>query len=250
MDTISIVIPATPGDAAFLPDLLRAFNQGTRLPDEVIISISSAQDMQKTLIAEIEEAYGQINRGCVLLNREILLASGNRNKGACVAQGDVIGFFDADDLPHPQLIETVAFLFANRDIVHLNHCGSRDVLPSAPIEKIRTVDSDLLYQLYFPDGVFENCIYRSGAYGGLLPPPFDSVVTGHTYVRRAVLDQVKFRDPEDKPFRKAEDYIFCMETLYKFRKSLIIDSVLSLYRPSTDRGPDRHGYKNVIYQKV
>ena len=104
--------------------------------------------------------------------------------------------------------------------------------------------------LYFPEGKFEDCVLHAGAYGINLPAPFTDVVTGHTYVRREVLEQVRFRDPDDKPFRKAEDYIFCMETLFKFRKSAIIDSVLSFYRPSAERGQNRHGYKNVTYVSV
>jgi len=250
MESISLVIPATPGDAIFLPELLRAINQGTLLPNEIIISISSAGDMPKALIEDIENAFGNVSKGSILLNREMLLASGNRNKGSALASSDIVAFFDADDLPHPQLFQTVAFLFANRDIVHLNHRCTRDVLNTVPIEKIVTIDSDILYPLYFPEGKFEDCVLHAGAYGINLPAPFTDVVTGHTYVRREVLEQVRFRDPDDKPFRKAEDYIFCMETLFKFRKSAIIDSVLSFYRPSAERGQNRHGYKNVTYVSV
>ncbi|SDG94880.1 glycosyltransferase family 2 protein [Propionivibrio dicarboxylicus] len=247
MKAISLVIPATPGDAHYLPELLRTINRGSFVPFEIIISISSGKSVPAELVREIENEFGRAKRGGVILNREMLFAAGNRNRGAALATGEVVAFFDADDIPHPHLFETVSFMFSSLDIVHLNHCGCFEVMRNDPVGPITYVNSDVLYPLYFPSGDFSECIRLTPIYGGGLPDNFKNVITGHTYVDRSVLDQVKFRDPGDLPFKKAEDYVFCMEVLHRFRKSAIINAVLSCVRPSKSRGPNRHGYENMRY---
>jgi len=202
------------------------------------------------LVKEIENEFGQIQKGGVLLNQEILLASGNRNRGASLASSEIVAFFDADDLPHPRLFEVVSFMFENYDIVHLNHCTALNELPNTPIGQIRTVDSSTLYPAYFPNADFSQCIDIVGSYGAGLPADFSCVAAGHTYVRREVLNTVSWKEPRDRVFRMGEDYEFCMEVLFRFKKSLIINSVLSQFRPSTARGKDRHGYKNAKYIDV
>ena len=250
MKEISLVIPATPGDAVFLPELLRAINQGRVIPNEIIISISVGKDVPAQLVREIENEFGRVTRGSVILNHEIFLASGNRNRGAALASGEIIAFFDADDLPHPQLLEVVAFMFDNYDILHLNHCTTQDKLSTAPITKIGTVDSNFLYSAYFPHGDFLECTSLAGCYGAGLPAKFGAVHSGHTYVHRDVLANISWREPIHRALKNAEDYEFCMEVLYKHKKSIIIDSVLSHFRPSMSRGQNRHGYKNAQYINV
>lgn len=250
MKSISLVIPATPGDAIFLPELLRAINQGSVIPHEVIISISAGKDVPSALVKEIEAEFGQIEKGGLILNQEILLASGNRNRGAALASGEIVAFFDADDLPHPRLFEIVDFMFENYDIVHLNHCTTQDELPKTPIGQIQTIDSRTLYPAYFPHDVFAECKEIVGCYGAGFPAEFGAVAAGHTYVRRDVLNTVTWKEPRDRVFRVGEDYEFCMEVLFRFKKSMIVNSVLSQFRPSTSRGLNRHGYKNPRYINV
>jgi hypothetical protein len=74
---ISLVIPATPGDAILLPELLRAINQESVVPHEVIISILSGKDVPPALLKAIEAEFGQVCKGRVILNHEILRAAGN-----------------------------------------------------------------------------------------------------------------------------------------------------------------------------
>ncbi|HTH39211.1 MAG TPA: glycosyltransferase family 2 protein [Rhodocyclaceae bacterium] len=251
MKTLSLVIPATPGDAHYLPELLNAINRGPHWPNEIIISISKAQDVPAELIKDIENAFGKVEKGGLILNKDLLLAADNRNRGAQLAQGEIVAFFDADDLPHERLFEMVVFIFENQDILHLNHCCSREPLDNATPEKILTVDSSVLYPRYFPEDNYPDCVYYAGAYGADLFKQPEGVATGHTYVHRSVLEDIAWRGPQEKQLRKGEDYEFCMEVLYKKRKSMIINSVLSWYRPSIDRGrTTRHGYENANYVSV
>lgn len=241
MKTVSLVIPATPGDARFVPELLRAVNQGTAPPDEIVVSVSLGDRLSPALVEEIQASFGKVGQGRLILNRDKLLAAANRNMGAAAARGDVLAFFDADDLPHPQLFEVVRLMFENDDIVHLNHCIATDPAALRPVGRITTVGSDVLVPMYFPNGRFDECFARTGAYGGGLPAPVTAVAAGHTYVTRKAFERVKFRDPDARPWPQAEDYLFCMEMLFEFRRSVIIDPVLSLYRPSSARGEQRHG---------
>jgi Glycosyl transferase family 2 len=239
--TVSLVIPATPGDARFVPELLRTVNRGTVLPDEIVVSVSMGDRLPGELVEEIQQAFGAVTRGRLILSRDKLLAAANRNLGGAAATGDVFAFFDADDVPHPQLFEVVRLMFENDDIVHMNHCIATDPAALRPVGRLTRVGSDVLVPLYFPNGRFEECLQRTGAYGGGLPPPISAVAAGHTYVTREAFEKVKFRDPDARPWPQAEDYLFCMEMLYQFRRSVIVDAVLSLYRPSSARGADRHG---------
>jgi glycosyltransferase involved in cell wall biosynthesis len=248
--TISLVIPATPGDAIFLPELLRTINAGSILPYEVIVSVSAGNLVPSLLVKEIEDAFGDIQRGGIILNQEIMLASGNRNRAGALARGEVIAYIDADDVPHPRLLELVGFMFENFDILHLNHCISYEPLPTTPLGPVHTIGADQLYPAYFPDGDYLQCKDLAPCYGAGLLQPFGAVAAGHTYVRKEVLKEVAWREPVDRVFRKGEDYEFCMEVLYKYRKSMIIDSVLSQFRPSSLRGQGRHGYENPNYISI
>jgi len=243
MKKISLVIPATPGDAIFLPELLRTINRGSILPYEIIISISVGGDVPPSLVSDIEKEFGRVSKGAILLNQETFLHAGNRNRGAALATGDIVAFFDADDLPHLRLFEVVAFMFENYDILHLNHCTTQEPLPLPPISNINVADSDFLYSMYFPKGEFFECRSMANCYGAGLETNFGAVHSGHTYIKREVLESVFWREPSERVLQSAEDYEFCMEVLYKYRKSVIINSVLSHFRPSVTRGQNRH-YKN------
>lgn len=88
---VSIVIPAY-ATCPHLPDLLDALEGGTARPAEIIVSHSGPDDPTATLATSHPGVR-------VLHSTDRLLGGGARNRGAAVAQGDWLGFIDADVRP-------------------------------------------------------------------------------------------------------------------------------------------------------
>ena len=93
MARVSVIIPAY-GPCPYLPQNLRALLDGTRSPDEIIVSHSGTDDPTESLSA----IDGRI---LVLHSHERLLAGAARNRGAGKAQGRWLAFLDADVRPCP-----------------------------------------------------------------------------------------------------------------------------------------------------
>ena len=93
MEKLSIIIP-TLNEASYLPQLLRALRNQTRVPDEIIIADAGSIDGT----AGLARASGVI---VVPGGRP----SAGRNAGAKAATGDIFLFLDADVLPAPDFIE-------------------------------------------------------------------------------------------------------------------------------------------------
>ncbi|MDP2930776.1 MAG: glycosyltransferase, partial [bacterium] len=102
MLSISLIIP-TKNEEKFLPRLLASIKKQTLKPFEIIVADNFSTD--KT--PEIVRASG------ALLVEGGLLAAG-RNNGVKIAKGDILIFFDADDiLPKNTFLETAVNLFNN-----------------------------------------------------------------------------------------------------------------------------------------
>lgn len=93
MEKLSIIIP-TLNEASYLPQLLRALRDQTRVPDEIIIADAGSIDGT----AGLARASGVI----VVSGGK---PSAGRNAGAKAATGDIFLFLDADVLPAPDFIQ-------------------------------------------------------------------------------------------------------------------------------------------------
>jgi glycosyltransferase involved in cell wall biosynthesis len=111
------VIPCAAEDAVFIAYLLRSVNYQSLLPVEVIVSISgidpaSSQRHERRWRAELDAAVPLY----VLDRASPAFAGPNRQRGAEVARGEVVSFFDADDLQAPRRLEKVAEAFIDDGI--------------------------------------------------------------------------------------------------------------------------------------
>jgi glycosyltransferase involved in cell wall biosynthesis len=93
MEKLSVIIP-TLNEASYLPQLLHALRNQTRVPDEIIVADAGSVDGT----AGLARASGVI---VVPGGRP----SVGRNTGAQAATGDILLFLDADVLPAPDFIE-------------------------------------------------------------------------------------------------------------------------------------------------
>ncbi len=99
MERLSVIIP-TLNEASYLPQLLRALRNQTRVPDEIIVADAGSMDGT----AGLARASGVI----VVPGGK---PAAGRNAGAKAATGDVFLFLDADVLPAPDFIQTALAKF-------------------------------------------------------------------------------------------------------------------------------------------
>ncbi len=117
--TTSIIVPCAPKHFQYVPELLRAYAMQTRLPDEIVISLSEAIPLRSE-IDHVQEQPWPFDLQ-ILEHSERRSEGENRNLGALRATADLFLFQDADDIPHPQRVEWVARLFETYEIDHLIH---------------------------------------------------------------------------------------------------------------------------------
>lgn len=118
--TTSIIIPCHHAHFLFLSPLIDEYTKQTKLPDEIVISLSNSQLLNKE---DIEKLQNQTNLFPVrIITHERRVSAGeNRNIACRQAKGDILICNDADDIPHPQRAEIIKYFFDNYLIDHLAH---------------------------------------------------------------------------------------------------------------------------------
>ncbi|BCM90688.1 putative mycofactocin biosynthesis glycosyltransferase MftF [Abditibacteriota bacterium] len=121
--TLSVVIPVHNAREE-LEQCLRALREGERQPDEIIV-VDDASTDDSARIAQSYEAR------VLVLNHTSHGPAVARNRGAAMAEADVIVFLDADVVVHPDTLARIEHHFATEpDVAAL--FGSYDDHPSAP----------------------------------------------------------------------------------------------------------------------
>lgn len=100
---LSIVMPLF-NKAAYVADALNAFIPQLEIGDEVIVVDDCSTDDSVTVVKEVLD--GALNTRLICMEKNAGPASA-RNAGARVASGSHLLFFDADDLPAPNLLNSV-----------------------------------------------------------------------------------------------------------------------------------------------
>lgn len=227
---ISLVIPSTPNHFVYIDCILNKYENGTVKPDEVIISVSNGDQLNRSLVESLEAKYkNSFNNLKFILNDHKVMEGPNRGVGSKHSSCEYITYHDSDDIPHPQRIEIIKHVFNKYDILHLNHSYSFDQkFDKISLEDIVCFDSEKVYKTHFGDGEFSERPLN------FFPHPNDksygaglgiAVCGGPTTIHRSVLDKVKWNQDRILSY----DYDFCMDTLFTLRKSMIINSPLIWY---------------------
>lgn len=117
----SIIIPCDILHFPLLFPLLEYFqNQTTLFPDEIVISLSNTNDLYKEEIYSLENHSWPFSVK-IISHRDKKSAGLNRNIAAFNSSKDILICQDADDLPHPQRVEIIKYMFETYDIDHLFH---------------------------------------------------------------------------------------------------------------------------------
>lgn len=116
--SVSVIVPCAPVHITHLRQLVDMLQTQSRKPDQIILAISGCEISAFPIVdADITHS------------REAHTAGSNRNRGSVAANGDVVIYQDADDVPHPQRVEIIAGLFEKYQIDHLMHFYNRSVDP-------------------------------------------------------------------------------------------------------------------------
>ena len=140
----------------------------------------------------------------------------NRNIAADNLNTDIISFFDADDIMHPQRIELLEYAFLEPcDIVLHNSTSDTNFDMNLSIDKINIHRNKL-----------KQC--KSGC---IILDYISPIAHGHVTVRKSIFNKVRF--PEEEYFYFKEDCIFCHRVFdIPDIKSAYFSYPLSLYIPS------------------
>jgi len=219
---LSVVIPCIRNHRGSLPAAINSCLNQTYPPHEIIV-VGSTGKVTNSGITRF-------------LNFKNTQSAGtNRQIGSEACRGDLIIYQDADDTSHPKRFETIVHFFEKYDIVHLNHSylsGFRGDPLEIDFNNIRVITSDKIYESYFPNDNFEECLSHNG-YGEYV---CDWPIHGVPAIRRDVLNTVKWRGNRDLVLKKhsryplMEDFEFNHEIAFKLRKSIIIDAPIYFYR--------------------
>lgn len=209
---ISVIIPCAGSHVHHLIPLLTLLGQQSSLPDEVVISLSSIEKLDESKVDQIERGPWPFSVK-LLRFRGKQSAGLNRNLAASHVSGDVIICQDADDLPHPQRVEIVKYLFEHYEIDHLIHnfvCGERN-------PPLYEKESAPLYSFDDYDGISSLSIFDNHIHNGNI------CCTVHV-ARALSWDDVKSLECD-------HDVQFNRNVYRRFRNTAVIPLELITYRP-------------------
>lgn len=117
---VSVIIPCSGFHFNHLKTLLDCYRCQTSLPDEIVISLSSIEELNPTDIDNLEQSRWPFHLR-ILRSTGKQSAGLNRNIASDASTGDLLIYQDADDIPHPQRVEITKFIFENYFVDHLMH---------------------------------------------------------------------------------------------------------------------------------
>lgn len=210
---LSFCITCYDGDYILLDRLLLALQKQTVAPDELIV-YSSGFDDEFFLKTEHVKIAGKNIEIKYINSLERTIQSIARNVCASFASGNIIVFFDVDDIPHFQKIEITKNLFDQHDPDFIVHSYSVKGIDDIFIDQSKSIiKKDLVFSLCNTN------IYSKS---------YDSMVHhAHIAVKKKCFEKVKFN--ESYEFYRKEDGKFCQDLLTNKFKGLYIDEKLVFY---------------------
>jgi glycosyltransferase involved in cell wall biosynthesis len=234
---VSVCIPASSDRLKNVENALRSIARGTRLPAEVIISVSSVP-LNSTVSIEFPPELNVI----FVRSPKKQNAAENRNVAASHASTPILSFLDSDDIAGPRWIETVAHVFNSFPVeAFLNKffsCKNEGTGPPTSLPQW----ADLMdMNEIFPTGISEQMAYQwsccptklpvldQGKHNRLFDEEYSHpwVQHAHISVLRAVWESVKQR--EGKSEERKEDSWFVADVLRANYKTVASKEKLTGY---------------------
>ncbi len=207
--TTSIIIPCAPGHVKYLYNLLQLYEQQTSLPNEIVISLSEAYQIDQNILNALKNAPWPFTLK-LLLSNEKLFAGQNRNIACSNATGDLLICQDADDIPYPQRIEVIKYFFDNFELDFLLHKfvygNGTEVQEMSIIEDISSIEKTYIKTYH------------------------EAWIVGYMFFGQPALHRRVFNQIQWPNVPVGEDDAFDNAVLTTFDKCLMIHVPLSLYR--------------------
>lgn len=221
--TIGIVIPCYKPHIGLLGRLLWSINNQTRKPDIVVVSCSSSEESD---IIYKDTDYNFSLK--IFTHKEKMNVAQNRNFGARQLNTDIITFFDADDIMHPQRIEIIHkcyLLYPNtRLFLHSLHLSPTNL--NFPKYDINCIS--------FECDPFFICNYGAVNY------KYDNktaIMNSHSAIPKKMFDELQFI--ESKEGYGKEDTLYNVYIINKYWNDVFFcNCELTWYFPSSTHGHD------------
>lgn len=206
---MSLIVPCHPKHVRHLDELLKAYEKQTLLPDEVVISISEANQIDPHIIKSIQNSLWKFSVK-IFASNEKLFAGQNRNIACSNATGDVFICQDADDLPHPQRLEIINYFFEKLNLDFLLHKfvynNENEMKQIQTVEDISSIEHTYLKT------------YHDAWIVGY-------ILFGQPAIHRRVFEKIKWPDVP-----VGEDNAFDNKVILSFEKCIMIPTPLYIYR--------------------
>ncbi len=200
--TTSVIVPCIARHFFWISGMLEAYQNQTKRPDEVVISLCDAKQVDPHHINLLERGQWDFKLK-ILRHDQVIIDGDNRTIAMDNSSGDILIFSDADDIPHPQRVEITKYFFENYEVDHLVHCWT------AKREDITHFSMDTINVLRFPSG---QALINSGYY----------VTTGSPCFLRKIGDVLKWS--------AIEDQAHAILAYKMFKNTMFLPHPLILYR--------------------
>jgi hypothetical protein len=199
-----------------LYDLLNSIEKQTRLPDKVVVSCSSTENF----VNKINYSFNLE----IICTNDKLNAAQNRNIAISHLQEmDYITLIDADDIMHPQRIESLLYIFQEHDVDIILHNFTFDY------------NFTLFENINVRINSLEQCHSCCIKHIDFLKYKNEHIHHSQVSIKRKITDIVKF--PEESKYHTREDCVFCHRVFgLENIKNAYISNILSYYRPSNTGG--------------
>ncbi len=223
--TIGIAIPCYIGHIDKLKILLKCIEDQTVLPAKVVVSCSSSRS-EDVDINESNYSYPLK----IITHEQKLNAAQNRNIAASHLDTDIISFFDADDIMHPQRNQCIIDGFnTHLDAIALIHGF---IINSATLEiEIYNIFTNFYKDIFYIKDAIEVIPGEP-----LLPRLFNNrnieLHSGHCSIKKSVFREIKWN--ETRHVCGFEDVTFMVDIFKNFGPSSIIGAnyPMTYYYPS------------------
>lgn len=205
MSTITLGITAYDKDIYLLNRLLSHIFAQTIKPNTIIVFCSGV-DRISLPKSDVPISVIIQNSRCIQAVARNIIAKTNNN--------DMLMFFDIDDIPHPQKIESTIKLIDNYDFLVHSYIASKN--PNALFEHIPSVSNLITYNNLTIDTKSTNICYKDRP-----------IHHSHITVKKHVFNHVIFN--EDLSFYRKEDGKFCQDLLNNGYKGVFVDYPMVIY---------------------
>ena len=203
--TTSVIIPCVARHFVWMSGILEAYQNQTAMPDEIVLVFSEVEKINNIDITKLEKGLWNF-RLKIIKRHGVHLEGENRNVAMDNASGDILIFSDADDIPHPQRVEIVKYIFENYEVEHIIHTlgVKRDQMTPINIQAIKPLKFSTVQEVW--------------NYSSTQSP----VTFGSPCFLKEVGARVKWKAKEDVAFNARVYQIF--------KNKIVIPAKLILYR--------------------